>query len=95
MIVALCYTSYSFGKSQVKMVKIPIGIRVLDGDGRPIRPDSGVKLQLFKFGGSSWPRDRWADINGRPDEDGYLYTTTDFPLDPQVTQRMYEESKKP
>lgn len=90
--VACCYSSFSYGRSQIKMVPIDIGVRVLDGDGHPLRPDSGIKLQLFKFGGDSWPHERWADITGHPDGDGYMYATTNFPLDPKVTERMYKKS---
>lgn len=92
VVSVLCYGSYTYGKSQIKMQPIDIGIRVLDGDGQPIRPESGVHLQLFKFG-TAWPRDRWANIVGHPDADGYLYATTNFPLDPEVTERMYKASR--
>lgn len=92
-IMALCFASYGYGKSQVKIVPIDIGVRVLDGNGQPIRPPTGVKLQLFKFGGSTWPNEYWSDIVGYPDEQGYLVVRAKFPLDRDFIKKLEAMSR--
>lgn len=90
--VILSFGSYCLGKSQIKMQPIPIDVLLLDGNGQPLQPPSGIQLYLCQFGGSPWPREYWVDIKGRPDTTGHLRLTTAFPLDPAVTKRMYQQS---
>lgn len=58
-----------------------VGLRVLDGNGQSIRPASGIRLELSRFGKYPWPPGRAAVIRGSPDGDGYVRSSIQLPID--------------
>ncbi|MEK7537995.1 MAG: hypothetical protein AAB619_03425 [Patescibacteria group bacterium] len=65
-----------------------ISLRILDGDGRPLRPANGIRLEIYRFGKYPWPPGRVAIVTGRPDEGGYLRTPIRLPI-ASVTLRNF------
>ena len=99
MYIALCLAlslmlglAYRLGQAKPTIMhdKIGLALRVLDGNGQPIRSPNGINVQISRFGKTPWPEHLWANIRGAPDQRGWLKTNAVFPVDSIFINNMVQ-----
>lgn len=75
--------------SRVRMVTTAFAGKMTSRYGDQLRPTDGIiKLRLFKFFGSTWPKAHWAMITCLLNEQGKFKSSALIPVDPEFIAKV-------
>lgn len=80
-------------QSSVINVKLNVIFILTDGDGVPIRPRTGVQLKILKIGKGKGSWAHPVELRGHPDEQGYLWTEGEFPIDTTLAGMLFPQRR--
>ncbi len=93
LFVQLLVQAHPTAASDVRIVKAPVSLKVLDWNGKPIQTTGGfIRFVLSDFG-SAWDRKYWVTMSGAPDDSGAMTVMADVPVSPSYIRKAVQHAK--